>query len=398
MRAYRLKVGILNPARAVGQGGYFQYMRALTEGLSRHQDLHISVFYEDSGARPAPESLPPNVTSVALPEERSRVVKGIRAALTLANVRSPVLGRYRALQGCDLDCLISCSSSVGFHLGIPFVGVIFDVIYRYFPHLVDFRLPERIRRDLANGRLVRHAARIVTDSEAGKRDVVRLFGADPARTRPIPLSPSPHVYSHLDLPESALREVACRYTLPERFILYPAQLWEHKNHRRLFEALVELKHSHGMVVPCVLAGSGGDHARQVLRAIPELGLEGQVIHLGYVPDADLSAVYRLATALVYASFADYTNMPVLAAMLLQTPVVCSSAFAMPEQVGDAGLLFDPFDVGDIARQIRRIWSDARLRADLVLRGATRVEEMSLDNFGRRWRDVVDEAVSTSSIR
>jgi hypothetical protein len=54
------------------------------------------------------------------------------------------------LESHDLDCLISCASPVGFHLGIPFVGIVFDFIYRYFPDLADFPLKERVTRDLTN--------------------------------------------------------------------------------------------------------------------------------------------------------------------------------------------------------------------------------------------------------
>jgi len=391
-KSERLRVGILNPASAVGHGGYMQYLLALADGLSRHDDLQVSVFYEDSRSVPSGSATSP-VAWVALPTGESRVTGAIRTAFTILNTRTSSIGRFKALESHDLDCLISCASPVGFHLGIPFVGIVFDFIYRYFPDLADFPLKERVTRNLINSRLVRHAALTVTDSEVGKSDLVRFFGADPGKTRPIPLSPPPHVYQHRSLSESTLREVALRYDLPERFVFYPAQLWEHKNHRRLFEALAHLRDRDGLRVPCVLAGSGGDHAERVLSAVPELGLEGQVLHVGYVPDADLAAIYKLSSALVYASFAEYTNMPVLEAMVLGTPVLCSNAFAMPEQVGDAGLLFDPFDVQDIATQIRRIWNDEALAETLVRRGTKRIEKLSLDHFGKRWRDVVVEVAA-----
>ena len=67
--------------------------------------------------------------------------------------------------------------------------------------------------------------------------------------------------------------------------------------------------------------------------------------------------------------------------------------AMPEQVGDAGLLFDPFDVQDIATQIRRIWNDEALAETLVRRGTKRMENLSLDHFANRWRDEVVEVAA-----
>lgn len=391
------RIGILNPARAVGSGGYFQYMLALIEGLRPYGDLEVAVFYDDPGFQAFCFDSP-NFTWVALEQDRGGIGTFVRALSTLANLRSPWVGRFGVLRRYHLDCLISPASLVGFHLRIPFVGIIFDVMYKYYPDCAEYPVKERVARDLINARLVRHAVLNVVDSERSRDDLVQLYHADPGKIRPIPLCAPPHVYRHRQLPDSALREVAARYELPSRFVFYPAQLWDHKNHRRLFEALALLRDQHGIEVPCVLVGSAGANGGNVLGAISELGLQRQVRHLGYVAEEDLAAIYRKATALVYPSFADYTNIPVLEAMVLGTPVLCSNAFAMPEQVGDAGLLFDPFDVKDIAEQVRRVWTDERLRQELVQKGRERVETLSLEHFGRRWREAIEEALGGDGAR
>jgi glycosyltransferase involved in cell wall biosynthesis len=378
------RVGILNPTGVVGWGGGFQYVLSLIAGLARHDDIEIVVFYDDPAFDRLCGRFP--VEGVRLPSTRETLGKLSRAVSMLCRTRSPLLGRFAVVREHRLDCLVSASSLVGLHLRIPFVAIVYDVMYRYYPDCAEYSLGKRIVRDVLTKKLARHAALTVVDSEKSKDDLVTFYKLDPARIRPIPLCPPPHVEG--DVPESAVRRVVARYRLPDHFLFYPAQLWDHKNHKRLFEALVRLRDRHETEVPVVLVGSKRETGHLVLGDIKAMGLESQIFYLGYVDDDELVALYKAATALVFPSFGDYTNIPVLEAMALGTPVVCSNLFAMPEQLGGAGLLFDPFNVDDMAEQIGRVWQSAPLRADLIEKGRARVAQLSLPVFGNRWRDVV----------
>src|SRR5205823_751648 len=106
----------------------------------------------------------------------------------------------------------------------------------------------------------------------------------------------------------------------------------------------------------------------------ELGLAGQVRFLGYVPDEDISALYRRALVLVMPTFFGPTNIPYLEAWSLGCPVITSDVRGLPEQVGDAGLLVDPRDEGALAEAIWRLRSDEALRRSLVERGRRKVAE------------------------
>ena len=110
------------------------------------------------------------------------------------------------------------------------------------------------------------------------------------------------------------------------------------------------------------------------------------------------ALYKLADALVFPSFAEYTNIPILEAMALGTPVLCSNVFAMPEQLGGAGVLFNPFDTDDMAAAIRRVWESEGLRRELVAKGRARVADLSVDAFAARWRDVIIETAGEALVR
>jgi glycosyltransferase involved in cell wall biosynthesis len=104
-------------------------------------------------------------------------------------------------------------------------------------------------------------------------------------------------------------------------------------------------------------------------------------------------LYRKADALVFASFADYTAIPLVEAMVLGTPIICSNVFSLPEQVGSAGVLFDPFDVENMAEVILRVWNDRSLRDELVEQGYKRAQEFSASRFVHDWTTLIRETLA-----
>jgi glycosyltransferase involved in cell wall biosynthesis len=78
-------------------------------------------------------------------------------------------------------------------------------------------------------------------------------------------------------------------------------------------------------------------------------------------------------------------------MMLGVPVLCSNLFSMPEQLGDAGLLFDPFNIDDMAEKIFKIWTNENLRTQLIQKGYARVRNLTEENYARQWERVIDDA-------
>ncbi len=164
-----------------------------------------------------------------------------------------------------------------------------------------------------------------------------------------------------------LEEIRGRFELPPTFFLYPAAVWPHKNHRRLIEAFT-LAGIPGAQL--VLTGGGSE----------SLELAPGVRHLGRVSTEDLIALYHLATALVFPSEYEAWSIPIMEAMACDCPVASSIATSLAEQVGNAGLLFDPTSVPEMARAMRHLAEDDRLRQTLVSRGRYRVRQLTPDNF------------------
>jgi len=159
-----------------------------------------------------------------------------------------------------------------------------------------------------------------------------------------------------------------RALLPDGdFFFFPANLWPHKNHDRLFEALRLFRARTGNDVELVLTGSptGWEKLRARYDQLP-------IRHLGYVGPALVRLLYERALALTFFSRYEGLGIPLLEAFEVGTPVVCSNTASLPEVAGDAALMCDPTDVGAISELLERIAGDAGLRAELVARGKRRL--------------------------
>ena len=285
----------------------------------------------------------------------------------------------------DADCalwLFSAHSFVCYQMPVPSVGIVQDLMHRYERHFRhDTPLMTYIWRERVFRRMARRTRGILVDSELGRRQMAESYGADPARIHPLPFI-APRYTTQPGIPG-----FDARYTLPARFLFYPAQFWEHKNHARLLRAVASLK-ADLPDIHLVLAGGKRLGYERCLATVRALGLADSVTFLGYVPDADLAELYRRARALVYPTFYGPTNIPPLEAFVLGCPVAASGIYAMPEQLGDAALLFDPESEQEIAEAMRRLWTDDALCADLARRGSERAARWGQPRFNARLAEIM----------
>jgi glycosyltransferase involved in cell wall biosynthesis len=201
---------------------------------------------------------------------------------------------------------------------------------------------------------------------------------------------------------SDLEEVRTRLKLPERFVFFPAQFWRHKNHLRLIEAF-KLVVSSEPDLKLVLTGNKkkpvwdpnspwhivnrarrrrdtGEEYEAVMSRIASVGLERNVTHLGYIEQRDLQAIYQLALALVMPSLYESVSIPIFEAFQLGTPVVAANVLSLPDQVGDAGLLFDPLSIDAMADSILAVTRNAKLAESLRSRGFQKIDKMTPERY------------------
>jgi len=295
----------------------------------------------------------------------------------------------RALLREECDLWIFPSQDVrGFQIPVPALVSIQDLMHRYerrFPESASWW--EYLNRERTYSNICRWARGILVESELGRQQVIESYGAPTGDIYVLPLIAPKYIRKGHNPPD-----FDSRYRLPGKFIFYPARFWAHKNHRNLIKAMGLLKNS----IPdlkLVLAGTKSnayDSYDEVIKLIHSLGLDEGVLFLGYVPDEYMPEIYHRARALVMPTYYGPTNIPPMEAFVVGCPVAISGIYGMPEQVGDAALLFNPDSVEEIADCILKLWTDDRLCAGLAERGKKRAAAWGEKEFNERLREIVTQ--------
>jgi glycosyltransferase involved in cell wall biosynthesis len=218
------------------------------------------------------------------------------------------------------------------------------------------------------------ADRILTVSEASKRDILHFFHVPAAKVEVI--------YNAIDdrfdrEPDAAdVERVRQRYQLTDPFLLYAGNIKPHKNVDRVIEAFARLKKRGHEALKLLIIGDEISKSPELRRAVHRLQLHQQVRFLGFVPDATLAVLYRLADVFVFPSLYEGFGLPPLEAMACGTPVVTSNVSSLPEVAGGAAILVDPYEPASIADGITRAVTDESARTDLITRGRARARDFS----------------------
>ena len=245
--------------------------------------------------------------------------------------------------------------------GVPTVTTVYDVQHHELPQF--FSRAERAFRRWAYDGAARAADVVITTSEYSRERLVELAGVAPERVEAVAMGIDHDRFK----PQrgGADESLARRLELPERYVVYPANLWPHKNHARLIDALGAARDRElELVLTGRDYGRGGELRERARRA----GVEGRVRHLGYLRPDEMPALLRGATAMVFPSLYEGFGSPPLEAMACGCPVASSTAASLAEAVGDAAHVLDPRSVESIADAINRVTGDAALRATLRAAG------------------------------
>jgi glycosyltransferase involved in cell wall biosynthesis len=147
-------------------------------------------------------------------------------------------------------------------------------------------------------------------------------------------------------------------------------------------------------VKLVLVGSRTPHEEELRMLAARLGAADRIRFPGWLTDAQLEGLYRLAALFVLPSLEEGFGLPLLEAMRRGVPVACSNVSAMPEVAGDGAVLFDPFDVDDMRAVIGRVLSDPALAERLVAAGRERSRHFTWEATARATLDSYRRAVAS----
>ncbi|BCD67942.1 glycosyltransferase family 1 protein [Nitratiruptor sp. YY09-18] len=237
---------------------------------------------------------------------------------------------------------------------------------------------------------IEKSTKIVTISEFTKRELIDLGLCDEKNIEVIYNGVDP---KFCPTAQAAFTPITQKYDLHyQNYFLFVGTLEPRKNLKNLLAAYLNYLQKTKNPTPLVLAGGVGWRSEHFDELLQKALGSGHVKRLGYVSEKDLIALYGGAKAFVFPSFYEGFGLPPLEAMACATPVIASNTSSIPEVVGDAGLLIDPYDVMQISKALLRIDEDAALRQELASRGLKQAKNFSWKNAAQNLAKLIEKSI------
>ncbi len=286
-------------------------------------------------------------------------------------------------QKCDL-WIFPSQDIWSYSLPIPALGTVHDLMHRYektFPEVSSKKMFKK--RELHYSRISKYSKAILVDSKIGKGQMIESYNTKKNKIYILRYIPPQYIYN-----EKAV-DIYKIYDIPKKFFFYPAQFWSHKNHMSLIKATVVVQKQYPDI-QFVFVGSKKGGYESTIHAINKYDMSKHITILDYVPDDHIPEFYKSARAMIMPTFFGPTNIPPLEAMALGCPVAVSNIYAMPEQIGSAGLLFNPNSLDDIVNVMKKLWIDDKLVNELRQKGYERSSGWQQSQFNTKFANILNQ--------
>ncbi len=328
-------------------GGAEQYLRNIVSELMRYDDIETYLFLNDD--------------ALSTFQENDHL-KTIRIDLNY--------NHYAQLKGYIHFYQLDVWFCPFFHLipvdcEIPNATTIFDIQQEYFPENFDKKVLNDRKRMTED--TVKHTDLILTISNYSKQTLIDTYSIPSERIKVTYLDAD----SSFNLPIDSRKLERIRKTLPDHFILFPANMWPHKNHINLIKGLVIAKEKYSLPLDLVFTGAQERETEQITQVIESVGMRDHVKYLGYLPQDDMRYVFQCADMLAFPSFFEGFGIPLIEAMVSEIPIICSTSSCVPEIAGDAAFLFDGYSPDEIAEAINQVFTNEDLQRELISKGKER---------------------------
>ena len=368
-------------------GGEYQYTLSIIKALDSFdvESFSITTFYYDhEWEKILPEKFnkkyyKKNIIRRVLSKIYRSLDKSLQGEIRFAKFFNPMI---EIINNSDCEIVIFPNQDVqSFQVKKKSLVSIHDLMHRYEPHYDEYKGTVYKARENKYKNICKYSKGVLVDSAIGKEHVIESYNKNPDEVFELPFVPPFYLLEAKEV------DIKSRFNLRDDFFFYPAQFWEHKNHTNLIKAVKILKEKK-VQVHLVLVGAKKNYYQNILKLITRLDIHDHVSILGYVSNDEIYTLYKKAVALLFVSLIGPTNIPPLEGMLLGCPVIVSNKYAMPEQVGDAGLLVDPEDPADIASKMELILKNKDLRKSMIERGTKIISSWQQNDFNRRLLSII----------
>jgi len=234
-------------------------------------------------------------------------------------------------------------------------------------------------------RYIKRASHIIAVSQHTKNDLIKYLK--------IPDNRISVIYNGVD--HSIFKPYNIKL-LDKPYILYVGSERPRKNLGRLFEAFAKLKKEFPELKLLKVGASGRSekYRRDTIKKLDSLKITQDIIFVDHLSELDLAHYYSSATLLAYPSLYEGFGLPPLEAMACGCPVITSNTSSLPEVVGEAGIMVNPYDTNSLVQAMRRVLTDDKLRGDMVRKGLEQAKRFSWEKTARQTLEVYEKVGGT----
>jgi len=291
----------------------------------------------------------------------------------------------RAAEKANCDILHCTSNTAPIHTSIPLVITVHDIIYMeklslfrkgFSPYQKFGNLYRRWNVPIG----IRKSKKVITVSEYEKKRIASFFHLTDDRLEAIYNGVSKHFKPVTNQEE--LFKIKEKYKLPDKFFFFFGNTDPKKNTKGVLKALSLFLSSYSTDIPLVMLDYDRNELAKLIQEVGNPSLHDHIRLTGYIPNAELPAIYSLSSIFLYPSLRESFGIPMLEAMACGVPVITSNTSSMPEVGGNAALFIDPFQPEQITMAMKQILGDSSLREKLVSLGFQNAAKFSWENMAK----------------
>lgn len=253
----------------------------------------------------------------------------------------------------------------------PYILTVHDVQELRFPEY--FSAAQRAIRAMHHWEALDKARKVIVSYDHVKADLIKYFALPENKIEVCPIA-----YESIRLQEPA-RDASLayesKYGKQSPYLLYPAQTWRHKNHALLLKALRKVRERDRPDLQLICTGQRNEFYTEIERQVEALSLKGAVLFTDVVPEDELLWLYRNAALVVIPTEYEAGSYPLLEAMMLGAPVICSNVTSLPDTIEDKRFVFNPYDENALAALIQSMLANEPLRADNIANGLRQTKKL-----------------------
>lgn len=361
-------------------GGATGYAIELIKGLAKREGIKVTVLCADWNMEYLSKILPDNVVLRQMTGNRQITkIRIINKVFTFLDDRH----RKKILKRDGIDLLFCPFSAPTFRSpDVPTVSTILDIQHEFYPQFFskeELNARRNFYRNIVDG-----VERVVCISDYTKQTFCEKYG--------YPLERAETIYIAVQerFGEEDINILQKMNVKDNEYIVYSANFWEHKNHKRLLEAYAQYVHRGGRL-KLVLTGNPLKEQQLYHDMLNRLEISDMVRITGYITEAELFAILKHAKGMIYPSLFEGFGIPVVEAMQLNKLIACSNMTSLPEIGCDAIYYFDPKSSEAILSGIEFL-DKSQITDEIIAEYKNKLEEYKTDVMVDKYIDVFEDTI------